>query len=51
MRYHHLFADLLRYRLHAFDQLEETRLRREAAGWLLSHGHVGGRRRAAPRRR
>jgi LuxR family maltose regulon positive regulatory protein len=38
LRYHHLFADLLRYRLRV-QPGEEQRLRRLAAQWLLDHGH------------
>jgi LuxR family maltose regulon positive regulatory protein len=40
LRYHHLFAELLRYRLRASDHTREEQLRRAAADWLLSHGHV-----------
>ncbi|MGK2867238.1 MAG: LuxR C-terminal-related transcriptional regulator [Mycobacterium sp.] len=38
LRYHHLFADLLRYRLRV-QPGEEPRLRRRAAQWLLDHGN------------
>lgn len=38
-RYHHLFAEVLRYRL-AIDGPEPARqLHRRAAGWLIAHGH------------
>jgi len=39
LRYHHLFADLLRYRLRS-EPGAEAQLRRRAAAWLLSRGHV-----------
>jgi len=40
LRYHHLFADLLRYRLRASEPGEEARLRRRAAAFLLDHGQL-----------
>jgi LuxR family maltose regulon positive regulatory protein len=40
LRYHHLFAGLLRYRLRSADHGQEEHLRRAAADWLFSHGHV-----------
>jgi len=40
-RYHHLFADLLRYRLRRDGLAEEHRFHRSAAAWLLAHGHSG----------
>lgn len=39
-RYHHLFADLLRYELHASDPTAEPELHRRAADWLLDHGEL-----------
>ena len=39
IRYHHLFADLLRYQLAADDSMDERQLRLVAASWLLDHGH------------
>ena len=39
-RYHHLFADLLRYQLAAEDPTAESDVRRRAAQWLLAHGEV-----------
>lgn len=39
-RYHHLFADLLRYRLRADrGPLAAPQLRRRAAQWYVDHGH------------
>ncbi len=40
LRYHHLFADLLRDRLRATEPDEEPRLRRRAATYLLGHGQL-----------
>jgi LuxR family transcriptional regulator, maltose regulon positive regulatory protein len=40
LRYHHLFADLLRDRLRASEPDEEPRLRRRAAAYLLGHGQL-----------
>ena len=40
LRYHHLFADLLRDRLRASEPDEEPRLRRRAAAFLLGHGQL-----------
>jgi LuxR family maltose regulon positive regulatory protein len=39
-RYHHLFADLLRYRLRLDEPGLEARLRSKAAAWLATHGEV-----------
>jgi LuxR family transcriptional regulator, maltose regulon positive regulatory protein len=39
-RYHHLFADLLRYRLDVAEPDATRRLRLVAARWLLSHDRV-----------
>jgi LuxR family maltose regulon positive regulatory protein len=39
LRYHNLFADLLRYRLRV-EPGAETRSRHRAAQWLLAHDHV-----------
>ena len=39
-RYHHLFADLLRYQLAAEDRAGEERCRRRAAAWLLGRGEL-----------
>ena len=39
IRYHHLFADLLRYQLAADDSMDERRQRLVAAHWLLENGH------------
>ena len=38
-RYHHLFADVLRYRLRIEDPQSISELHRRAARWLLAHGH------------
>lgn len=38
-RYHHLFADLLRYELRVEDPAAAARLHRAAARWLADHGH------------
>lgn len=40
LRYHHLFADLLQYRLRASDVEDERECRRQAAGFLMAGGHV-----------
>ncbi len=40
LRYHHLFADLLRDRLRAAEPDAEPRLRRRAAAHLLGHGEL-----------
>lgn len=39
-RYHHLFADLLRYRLRRDDPDRVSGLHASAARWLLDHGYV-----------
>jgi LuxR family maltose regulon positive regulatory protein len=39
-RYHHLFADLLRYRLRRDHPGDLSRLHAAAARWLLDHGHL-----------
>ena len=39
LRYHELFADLLRYQLVAAGLPTERQLRLAAASWLLDHGH------------
>ena len=39
-RYHHLFADLLRYQLRLRDPGRERDRRAETAQWLLEHGHI-----------
>ena len=39
LRYHHLFADLLRQEL-GHQPAEEQQVRRRAADWFLHHGHV-----------
>ena len=39
-RYHHLFADLLRYRLIRDNPEEVSELHRSAAHWLLDQGHL-----------
>lgn len=39
-RYHHLFADLLRYRLRIEDREAAPLLHRRAADWLLDHGET-----------
>ncbi|MBP7631163.1 MAG: hypothetical protein KA758_11970, partial [Acidimicrobiales bacterium] len=39
-RYHHLFADLLRYRLHDLDPDHEADLHRRAAAWFEARGDV-----------
>lgn len=39
-RYHHLFAELLRYQLHAHDQRWERQLHRRAATWYEEHGDI-----------
>jgi LuxR family maltose regulon positive regulatory protein len=39
-RYHHLFAELLRYRLHDQDPDHEAELHRRAAAWFEAHGDV-----------
>ena len=39
-RYHHLFADLLRYRLRRDEPEQVGDLHRTAARWLLDHGHT-----------
>jgi LuxR family maltose regulon positive regulatory protein len=41
-RYHHLFADLLRYQLLADDPSVERACRRRAASWLLDHADIAG---------
>ncbi len=41
LRYHHLFADLLRDRLRADDARLERELSRRAAEWLGANGYVG----------
>ncbi|MGA8047355.1 MAG: LuxR C-terminal-related transcriptional regulator, partial [Dermatophilaceae bacterium] len=39
-RYHHLFAEVLRYRLLAVEGPEQAReLHRRAARWMIKHGH------------
>ncbi len=38
-RYHHLFAELLRYELRVEDPTAEAGLHRRAARWLRDHGH------------
>ena len=38
LRYHHLFAELLRYQLNADDPSAARRLHRRAAQWLREHG-------------
>ena len=40
-RFHHLFRDLLRYRLRAEDPLAEARLLDRAAAWELDRGNTG----------
>lgn len=40
LRYHHLFADLLRDRLRVAEPDQEPRLRRRAAAYLLANGEV-----------
>src|ERR1700733_10548698 len=40
-RFHHLFQDLLRYRLRAEDPSAEEPLLQLAAAWSLEHGEVG----------
>ncbi len=39
-RYHHLFADLLRYQLAAEDPAAARGLHARAAGWLMEHGRA-----------
>jgi LuxR family maltose regulon positive regulatory protein len=39
-RFHHLFRELLRYRLRSEDPLEEASLLRQAASWHLERGQV-----------
>lgn len=39
-RYHHLFAELLRYRLHDLDPDHEADLHRRAAAWFEARGDV-----------
>ena len=40
-RFHHLFRDLLRFRLRAEDPAAERRLLTQAAAWYLQQGEVG----------
>ena len=40
LRYHHLFADLLRYRLRNTEPGEERACRERAAEWLVRRGHL-----------
>ncbi|HWS58895.1 MAG TPA: LuxR C-terminal-related transcriptional regulator [Actinotalea sp.] len=40
VRYHHLFAELLRYQLRAEDPSTARTLHRRAARWLLEHGRA-----------